>query len=467
VTEEAQDAGPGPPRGNAARASRRRFTVPSPFGGVPGPFRVRQRDTDFEQHASALQERAMRSFWWDGFWASGSETIILNYLGLYLLAFGASNAQVGLLASLSSLFAALAFFPGARLVERVGHRKTTVLAAGGGLGRVALVGLALLPFFAGGHAAIWIVIALASFRGFFAYFSVPAWTSLTSDIVPIGIRGRYLASRNVGMSIAALGVAPLAGFLIDRFTGLHGWQLVWVVAFVTGALSTWCYARIPEPPGTAHLSAPRGGDAGTPLLRDILADRNFVAYLVSIAVWNLALNASGPFFNVYLVKNLHASSLWVGFLAALPSLTGLAGLVYMGHLMDRRGTKWLMAGCALLIPALPLAWVVVTAPWQVIFINGFGGVLWAGYNLALSNTVMVMSPPEKRARYAAAFQTVMFGAAFAGPMLGGYVIDATGFRSVFVLSAVGRFAAALILLRFVVMQFESRAPSARAAAAPA
>jgi hypothetical protein len=49
------------------------------------------------------------------------------------------------------------------------------------------------------------------------------------------------------MGIAALMVAPLAGLLIEQFTGLGGWQLVWVVAFVAGALSTWCYARIPEP----------------------------------------------------------------------------------------------------------------------------------------------------------------------------------------------------------------------------
>ena len=89
----------------------------------------------------------MRAFWWDGFWANIPETILVNYLGLYIIAFGASTSQVGLIASLSSLFAALAFFPGARFVERYGHRKRIVLAAGGGLARIALFGLALVPFF--------------------------------------------------------------------------------------------------------------------------------------------------------------------------------------------------------------------------------------------------------------------------------------------------------------------------------
>jgi MFS family permease len=184
-------------------------------------------------------------------------------------------------------------------------------------------------------------------------------------------------------------------------------------------------------------------------MRDIVSDRNFVLYLVSIAIWNVALTAAGPFFNVYLVRNLHASTAMVGFLSALPALTGLAGVVYFGRMMDQRGTKWVMAVNAVLIPLLPAAWMIITAAWQVIFINSFGGLVWAGYNLALLNMVMVMAPPEKRARYSAAFQTVTFASSFAGPMLGGFVIDAMGFKAVFLLSAIGRLASSAILLRFV------------------
>jgi MFS family permease len=446
------------PTATASNAGNRRGlsvirSVRPPFTDVPGPFYRPTRATDLDDHATPQQERAMRSFWWDGFWASSSESVLISYLSLYLLAFGASNSQVGMLSSLSSLFAAIAFLPGARLVELIGHRKATVVASGGVLARLPIVALAVVPFVAGGNAAIWLVIGIASFRGFFAYFHVPAWTSLTSDIVPLRMRGRYLASRNFGMSVAALAMAPLAGFLVDRFTGLHGWQLVWLVSFVAGALSTWCYARIPEPPEHPRLvEQPTEGEGERSqggFFADILRDRNFVSYLVSIAVWNIALMAAGPFFNVYLVKNLHASTFTVGALSSLPALTGLGGLLFMGRVMDRRGTKWLMVSSALLIPVLPVGWMFVTAAWQVIFINAASGLLWAGYNLSLANMVMVMSTPEKRARYAAAFQTVTMAACFVGPILGGYLIDAMGFHAVFAFSAVGRMAAALILLRYV------------------
>jgi MFS family permease len=435
-----------PARGVGARLP----AVRPPFSDVPGPFGGRPRtDTSFEHQPTPDQERGMRAFWWDGFWANIPETILINYLGLYIIAFGGGTSQVGLMAALSSLFAALAFFPGARLVETYGHRKRVVLVTGGGLARIALFGLVLVPFFADDDTAVWIVIALVSIRGFAGYFAVPAWTSLLADLVPLDIRGRFFASRNFGMSLAALATAPVAGLILDRYSGLGGWQIVWLIAFGAGAASTWCYARIPDPAPHADVVARERASDQRGVIADILSDRNFVMYLAGTAAWNVGLQASGPFFNVYLAENLHASGFMIGFLSALMSVTGLAGLLYFGRMMDIRGTKWLMVVTGLLIPLLPIAWLFVGEPWHVVFINAPGGILWAGYQLAMLNMVMIMAPVEKRARYAAAFQTVAFAGAFAGPLLGGQIIAVMGYKALFAFSGVGRMAGTLIILRFV------------------
>ena len=92
----------------------------------------------------------------------------------------------------------------------------------------------------------------------------------------------------------------------------------------------------------------------------------------------------------------------------------------------------------LLIPFLPLAWAVVGAPWQVIFINIGAGILWTGYNLANFNLLLEMAPNEARADAAAFYQFVVAGAAIIGPLLGGYLADAAGFKLIFVLSAAWR-----------------------------
>lgn len=435
---------------------RLRRAADASFAGVPGPFPSHPRpDTSLDETPTTEQERGMRAFWWDGFWASISETVVMNYLGLYVLAFGASTTQVGLLASLTSLAAAVAFFPGAHVVERHGRRKFIVLLSSGGVSRLVLFGLAFVPFFATGDVAIWTVFALACSRAFFAYFAVPAWTSLAADIVPMGIRGRFLASRSLGMGIATLATAPVAGYFIGRFSGLEGWQIVWTLAFVAGAASTWCYSRIPD---AAHERAaeamPRVGHTASGAMRAMLADRPFVMFLGSVAIWNVALHAAGPFFNVYLIQNLNASTLMVGLLAAVPSVTGLVGLMYFGNAVDRLGAKRVIVVTGLLIPLLPLAWIAVSAAWQVLFINAGGGVIWAGYNLAMSNVVMMMAPRQQRARYAAAFQTVTFASAFVGPLAGAWLIHVAGFRGVFFVSAAGRALSTLIVVRLIIRDRE-------------
>jgi len=93
--------------------------------------------------------RNLRWFWGDGLLAAASDNIVVTYLVLYVLAMGASRAQIGLLSSLSSLSAALFLLPGALLVERLGRRKEITLMAGGGAARLILLVLALVPLVLG------------------------------------------------------------------------------------------------------------------------------------------------------------------------------------------------------------------------------------------------------------------------------------------------------------------------------
>src|SRR5512133_61494 len=98
-------------------------------------------------------------FWFDGFFASASDNVIGTYLVVYLLALGASQAQIGLMSSLSSLMAASLLLPGAMLVERIGQRRNLCLV-GGGWARLTILFIALLPLF-GLPATAMIPVAIA------------------------------------------------------------------------------------------------------------------------------------------------------------------------------------------------------------------------------------------------------------------------------------------------------------------
>jgi MFS family permease len=403
----------------------------------------------------------MRMFWWDGLFASVPMTLLLQYMPLFAVAYGANNAEVGFMAAGAGLGAAVAFLPGAWLSDLWSRRKPFVVVTSGILARAPFVAFMLLPFVADGEAALRMIIFLVVIQAFLTSLGTPAWTSLAADIVPLSIRGRYFAWREFIYGAGGMVAAPAAGLMVALWGKPEGWQGVWLLALAAGGLSAWFFSRIPEEP-RPHPSD--GAPAGPAWHATMLRDANFLIFGGTVFLWNISLYAAAPFFNVYLVKNLGASTAWVGGLAAVASAFGLMGQAMFGRLLDARGSRWLMAVCGLFIPFLPWAWYFVDAPWQIIFINAVAGVAWAGYILGSFNFLLIVSPPDQRRYYAAAYHTLVFLSTAAGPLIGGVVAQSHSIKALFVISGAGRLAAHVLFLRFVHDRRSDIRPTATAVA---
>ena len=390
----------------------------------------------------------LRWFWLDGVFASGSDSIVVAYLSLFVLVLGATRAQIGLMSALSSLSAALLLLPGATLVERRGRRKQIVVLSGGGASRLALLLLALVPLFFAGPTAVYVAIALVILRSAFGNLGVPAWVSLTADIVPLSWRGRYFSSRNMAMGVANMLATLLIGQLITLIGGTNGYQLAMGLAFAVGMASTFSFARIEEP---LTSISPEVKDSGPrlSLLQHLRTHPDFLTFCAAAAIWNLSLNIAGPFFNLYLVENLSASAGVVGALSVVATLAALPGQRLFGSLVDRWGTRQVQLITGLLIPLMPWAWALTRSPWHVVPINLVAGFLWAGYELANFNFLLILTPEDRRPRYTALYQIVVMVALAGGAALGGIVAQRWGYTPVFVLSGIGRLCAALLFARFV------------------
>lgn len=398
-----------------------------------------------DPHAEPLTPRkvvGVRYFWLDGLFTTVAENFHLNFIPLFALAFGATTNEVGVLTAVANLAGAVSLFPGARLSQASRRKKPLVVWSVGGVARLALLGLAILPFFvAAPRAAIVGIVVLNGLRSFMSNFGNPAWTAMVADLVPRWLRGSYFASRNTMMGVAALVAAPAAGWIIragNAWPGLPvlGYQTVFFLAFVTGLMATYCFQRIPEPhplPVAGKETRERVG------LRQALAGSpGFVGLVVSAFIWNMALQVAAPFFNIYLVGTLGASLSTVGMLAGINMLFALIGTRVFGVLMDRKGALWVQQVTGFMIPSLPLAWVFVASPWQTAPMEAWGGLIWAGYNMANFNLLLEMTPEHRRAEAVALYQTVVFSSAVVGPLLGGYLAGVFGFQAIFGLSAAGR-----------------------------
>ena len=401
--------------------------------------------------AISLPQQIKHNLYWfffDGLFASASDNIVITYITLYILALGATRAQVGLMSSFSSLSAAMLLLPGALLVERFGHRKEITIFSGGGMARLAILCLALMPFLLGGQALVWVGIALSVTRDAFGNLSFPAWMSVTGEIVPIEGRGRFFGSRNFVMGIAGILVILLVGELITRMTQPLSYQLALGLAFIFGLASTFSFSRLQDPRG--RLPSPAGSSLSLKVVLNGMKSRPaFVALALVMGIWNFSLNIAGPFFNVYMVQNLKFTASMVGITSVATTIASLLIQRRVGHLSDHWGPRKVQLICMFLIPSLPFMWMFVTKFWQVILLNLFGGVIWGAFNLVSFNFLLSLTPDDQRARYAAIFQVLVTLALAGGAALGAWVVTTWGYQGVFLLSAIGRVIAAFCFLRYV------------------
>jgi len=385
-------------------------------------------------------------FWYDGFFSSSSDNIVLNFISIYILSLGATEGQIGLMASFSSVAAALVLLPGAMLAERVVRKKNIPLFFGG-FARLSILLLVFVPILFKSPAVVWVAIALAVSRDAFNNLGYPAWMAVANETVPIEGRGRYFGSRNFIMSITGMAATLLAGKLITVFVAPLGYQIAFGIAFVLGVSSTLSFARIHEEP--VFQRTPGAGFSLRSIAGMLKGQPQFVAFTLIIALWNFGINVSGPFFNVQMVQTLNFSAASIGFLAVVISVTTLLSQNQIGALADRVGSRRLQLISMCLIPSLPLAWIFVTQVWHVVIINAVCGVIWGAFNLVSFNLLLALIPHNQVSRYSAVYQIVNMLALALGALAGSAIITRWGFIAVMLTSAFFRILGAGLFAKFI------------------
>lgn len=385
------------------------------------------------------QRRGMLMLWWDSIISALSGSFYADFVVIYMLALGASSASIGVRTSINSAAALAAPLLGAWLVERTGLRKRWVLLGGGGLARVTLLGMAAIPFLLSGDAAVSTFVALAAIQAFAGTVSIPAANSLLGDVVPVSIRGRYLGAQMMVTNLVRMACVPAAGWLIKLVGGVSGYQVAWFVAALTGFVATGFYARIPEPetvegrrlPGTTPAGFAKGW-------RVFVADRRFGLFCAINFVWTFGIQISGPFFTVHMVEDLGFGVDTVAFLATVATVVNVVAYRAMGGLVDRKGPAVMTAISMLLVPLMPLLWILARTPLHVALVQSYGNLAWSGFRVAATPLILMLTPPEQRSRYVAIFNTINGLATVLGPLPASWIYAQWGFTAVAAISGAGR-----------------------------
>ena len=190
-------------------------------------------------------------------------------------------------------------------------------------------------------------------------------------------------------------------------------------------------AAPPRGPTRRELSAGLRFIAGQPLLRAITATAGINNFTRSVAMAVAIL---------YLVDNARLSAVEIGIAFALGNAGFAVGALVARPLTRRIGMgSTMQLGVGLFGPSM-LVFALAPVQWAgpafalMLFANSFGIAI---HNVNQVTVRQLLTPDHLRARVAAVFRLVIFGALPVGTAVGGLIAQGFGLRAAFLVSAVG------------------------------
>jgi len=356
----------------------------------------------------------------DGIFQATTQGAGEQYLSAFALMLHATPFQLSLLSALPQVLGTWAQFVSVKVSHLFPDRKAHVLW--GIIGQsIAWFPILVLPLLFPQWGP-WLIVAGAAFYFGSTHFTSPAWTSLITDLLSANERGAYFARRSQLMAITSFAALCLGGALLTSFEQYDrlwlGFALLFVIAGVFRSFSTFSLARMTDLPIHHEEPASRGFLA---FLRTGTT-KGFRRFLLFSGLMHLAVLISGPFFVIYMLQDLHLSYWAYGTWAAAAIVGQFVTLPGWGEFGDRFGNKALLTFTGLLVAFLPMLYLISTTWLFLVLVNFFGGVVWAGLSLGLSNYVFDAVRPADRAKAVAVSSTVNAIGWAMGTLIGSWLI---------------------------------------------
>ncbi|WP_290586354.1 MFS transporter [Alicyclobacillus sp.] len=148
------------------------------------------------------------------------------------------------------------------------------------------------------------------------------------------------------------------------------------------------------------------------------------------------------------VRQLAAVEQWSGWIFAAQMLTAAIFQPIWGGVADRFGRKPMLLRAGIGMGTMTILMGFVTAPWQLLALRFINGVFAGFISMAISLQASV-TPREYSGRALGTLQTGQVAGSLVGPLIGGALAEAVGFRWVFILTGMLLLLASLIVWIYV------------------
>jgi MFS family permease len=392
----------------------------------------------------------MRNSLFDGAAYSAMLGLTQNYITPYALTMRATTQEIGLLTSVPNFTMAATQLVAPTLSERAGSRKGFILPMAL-LHALMWLPIFLIPYLFHTHQ-VWWLIALVTVSTAFDSALNPVWGSMMADLVPAQMRGRFFGLRNRITAFLSLAFSYAAGGILQLLTGNTNlaFTIIFAGAIASRLISFYFLSNMYEP--LSPVSERKGHDSVLKIARGLFST-NIGMFIMLCALMNFTTTVAGPFFSPYMLVDLHFSYITYTIINSVAGFATVGFMTWWGKRVDRAGSIKILKITSLFVPFVALGWAIYHTLWWLAIMQIFSGFAWAGFQLSSGVFIFNAAPAENRTRYIALYNALVFLGVSLGSLAGGIMAPllppfmGSHFRSVFILSGVGRLAVALFFLR--------------------
>ena len=394
---------------------------------------------------------SLRASFKDGIFASVMAAIMDYYAIPFALFLNATAQQIGWASAVPSLVGSIGQLFAVRLIHWTGGRLKFLLRVVLSQA-IFLLALSLLSYFQFDNR-IYVFILLLIVTNLCGGLAGPAWGSLVSDYIPMRKRGQYFGWRNRMLGMINVTSVICAGLLLywsrTISTALGFFSLFLTAAFARFASGAYI-ARMIEAP----MKRDPASDFTFFMFVSRFRESNFVKFVAFIASLTFSAYLSGPFFAVFMLRDLKLSYLTYMILQVSSSVAALVALPLWGRHADLVGNVRVLRLSGFLVTLIPLFWLVSHNLLYLALVQTFAGFAWSGVTLCAGNFIYDAVTPQKRARCISYFNVINGFALFAGASVGGFL--ATRIHPIFEFPLLSLFAVSALCRLFFFLIFFRR-----------
>jgi MFS family permease len=342
----------------------------------------------------------------------------------YIKALGASDFLYGLIMALPPLANAFQLLASYALERTLKRRQMFLLS--GLVQRLIWIPFGLIPYLlpmSSGAIRMWAAMLMVLVSSVCGPFLNVSFYSVCSDVVPLGIRGRYFAVRSRISTIGGMVFGFGIGALLDAMPGYAGYAVVFTIAGIAGCIDILAFLLMRLP----TMSAPPVKNGLMQMVRPVFSDKKYMRMVMALTAWMFSVQIVAPYFNVYMLENMRMTNFEITVSTQIVSNLFLVLVVSRwGVALDSYGSHPVLTLGAFLTSFAPLFWTLIgpRMVWAVALVNMLSGATYVAIDLGAQNLFMAQSKEDNKSMYIALyfFFTQLVGLAL-GSAVGGWLLD--------------------------------------------